>query len=76
MSKFTFRSEDDYTGETLEMTCTIHDLTDALETYERFLRGAGYHFTGELDFVNDDVSSEDEDAQLSFFLDTKAGGTD
>jgi hypothetical protein len=33
-------------------------LSDALENYEMFLRGIGFHFDGQLDIVTDDFVSE------------------
>ena len=35
-------------------------LSDALENYEMFLRGIGFHFDGQLDIVTDDYVSEEE----------------
>jgi hypothetical protein len=35
-------------------------LSDALENYEMFLRGIGFHFDGQLDIVTDDYVSEKE----------------
>jgi hypothetical protein len=35
-------------------------LGDALENYEMFLRGLGFHFDGQLDIVTDDFVSENE----------------
>lgn len=37
-------------------------LTEALEAYQYFLKGCGFHFSGELEIVEDDYYSEsDED---------------
>jgi hypothetical protein len=36
-------------------------LADALENYEMFLRGIGFHFDGQLDIVTDDFASENQD---------------
>ena len=36
------------------------NLTDMLESFERFLRAAGYYFDGRLDIVDEEKQEEDE----------------
>ena len=53
MTKFTFTSEFQGFGSpknTLEFDCD--QLEDVLMYFEQFLKGAGYHFDGNLTFIN------------------------
>lgn len=52
MPKFTFISEHN-TGEKITFEFTKEYLPDILQEFEMFLRGAGFHFGGSLDFVED-----------------------
>jgi hypothetical protein len=45
-------------------------LTQVLERFEEFLRGAGFHFDGHLDFVNDEVTPEPD--TNTFYVNTEA----
>ena len=65
MSKYTFTCEyeDIFTSKpdgkiTLEVT--EDSLTNVVEAFERFLRGAGFVFDGHLDIVDDDLEFEPE----------------
>jgi hypothetical protein len=61
MSKFTFIKEPDpdnwlTEGEsTLTVTFSQISLENIVSEFEYFLKGAGFHFEGHLDFVPDDV---------------------
>lgn len=52
MPKFTFISEHN-TGEKITFEFKKEYLPDILQEFEMFLRGAGFHFSGNLDFVSD-----------------------
>lgn len=39
------------------------DLTELFETFEGFLRAAGYHFTGTIDLVDNSSAPQEESAQ-------------
>lgn len=70
MPKFTFTCEHQY-GIPSKTTVEFEGetLSQVLEHVEYFLRGSGYHFTGALDFVNDDCSdlnSQDDSPQFEF----------
>ena len=59
MSKYTFMCE--YTdlhgkvnGDKIIYETTQETLSSVLESFEQFLRGAGFYFNGNLDFVSDD----------------------
>jgi hypothetical protein len=52
MPKFTFISEHN-TGEKITFEFNKEYLPDILQEFEMFLRGAGFHFSGNLDFVED-----------------------
>jgi hypothetical protein len=61
MSKYTFIKEPDpdnwlTEGEsTLTVTFSQISLENIVSEFEYFLKGAGFHFEGHLDFVSDDV---------------------
>ena len=64
MPKFTLITEhtDLYTGDVTSKTThefEVDYLPDVLENIELFLRGAGFVFDGNLDFVNDFHESQD-----------------
>lgn len=40
-------------------------LPELLTTFEQFLRGAGYHFDGEIDIIKYDIVPQDENAELN-----------
>lgn len=49
-------------GDTVVVSISAQSsLEDVLGAFERFLRGAGYYFEGQLDFVNDDFDSKDDE---------------
>ena len=52
MPKFTFISEHN-TGEKITLEFNKEYLPDILQEFEMFLRCAGFHFGGNLDFVED-----------------------
>jgi hypothetical protein len=52
MPKFTFISEHN-TGEKITFEFNKEYLPDILQEFEMFLRGAGFQFNGNLDFVED-----------------------
>jgi hypothetical protein len=43
------------TGETITMRAPMGTLPVVLETLERFIKAAGYHPEGVLDFINEDT---------------------
>lgn len=57
MSRFTFICEDDYTSSKTTVEFDGVTLSDVLPEFERFLRGAGFHFKGILDFIDEDEES-------------------
>ena len=62
-------SYDVFTGKegSIERTLTHEfvapSLSDALENYEMFLRGIGFHFDGQLDIVTDEVVGDNTEYQ-------------
>jgi hypothetical protein len=52
MPKFTFIAEH-LTGEKITTEFDKEHLSDIVENFEMFLRGAGFHFSGNLEFVED-----------------------
>jgi hypothetical protein len=53
MPKFTFISEHN-TGEKITFEFTKEYLPDILQEFEMFLKGAGFHFSGNLDIVENE----------------------
>jgi hypothetical protein len=51
--KYTLIAEDDFGGSTTTREFTADCLPDVLTEIELFLRGAGFFFNGNLDFVDD-----------------------
>lgn len=85
-SKMKFIYEQDYpnqvpTSTTFEINGDV-TLTDVLENFQLFLRGAGFYFDGVVDIVNDeaDYDSDDEDSidlsQDSYEVNIPAGSID
>ena len=72
MSKFTFVCQEEsmpfvhsiQSKRTVEFNAETLD--DILNEFEMFLRGAGFHFEGHLDFVNEDEWNEDNDGVEEF----------
>lgn len=50
-------------------------LNDVLEQFEFFLRGSGFYFNGNLDFVDDVNVQIDEPSDFPFDMDHEAGPT-
>lgn len=68
MSKYTFICEytdlmtGDTVGEKITHEVRAESLTSVIESFERFLKGAGFVFNGQLDIVNEEeYSNHDED---------------
>jgi hypothetical protein len=60
MTHFTFTSSDEDTTSSLSFNADF--IGEVLEKFEQFLRGSGYHFEGNLEFVtNDDEYDSDYD---------------
>ena len=59
MSTFTFTCYNEDTESSL--TFSAEYLGDVLERFEQFLKGAGYHFEGNLDFVTFDSDDDYDD---------------
>ena len=72
MSKFTFVCQEEsmpfvhsiQSKRTVEFNAETLD--DILNEFEMFLRGAGFHFEGRLDIVNEDEWNEDNDGVEEF----------
>jgi hypothetical protein len=72
MSKFTFVCQEEsmpfvhsiQSKRTVEFNAETLD--DILNEFEMFLRGAGFHFEGRLDIVNEDEWNEDNDGDEEF----------
>jgi hypothetical protein len=72
MSKFTFVCQEEsmpfvhsiQSKRTVEFNAETLD--DILNEFEMFLRGAGFHFEGRLDIVNEDEWNEDNDDDEEF----------
>jgi len=70
MSKFTFVCQEEsmpfvhsiQSKKSVEFNAETLD--DILNEFEMFLRGAGFHFEGHLDFVNEDEWNEDNDGVM------------
>ena len=58
--KYTLIAEDEYGGSTTTREFTADYLPDVLSEMELFLRGAGFFFTGNLDFVDETENSTDD----------------
>ena len=54
--KYIFKQIDNISGRSAETTVefSADSLPDILEHFEMFLRGSGFHFSGNLDFVSDE----------------------
>lgn len=54
--KYIFKQIDNISGRSAETTIEFSAdcLPDILEQFEMFLRGSGFHFSGNLDFVSDE----------------------
>ena len=70
MSKFKFVSENrPFVDGDVSITTKEFDaeyLYDVLSEFENFLRGCGYVFRGQLDFVEDDEETFDDEEDLDF----------
>ena len=64
--KYTLIAEDDFGGSRTTREFTADYLPDVLSEVELFLRGAGFFFTGNLDFVDDteNVTCDDYDYEV------------
>jgi hypothetical protein len=67
--KYTLIAEDEFGGSTTTREFQADYLPDVLSEVELFLRGAGFFFTGNLDFV-DEFSETDTDFELEPDWDT------
>jgi hypothetical protein len=56
MSDYTFMVEGD--GRHVTYTCETVQLQEVLEHFQDFLRGAGFYFNGNLEFVDDSIGQE------------------
>lgn len=59
--KYIFKQIDNISGHCAETTVEFSAdyLPNILEHFEMFLRGSGFHFSGNLDFVSDEDSDEE-----------------
>jgi len=65
MSKFTLICDHGNEKTTVEFEKDF--LPEVLENIEMFLRGAGYHFDGTLDFVDDEYVNQEVPAKGLYF---------
>ena len=61
--KYIFKQIDNISGRNAETTIefSTDTLPDVLEHFEMFIRGCGFHPSGTLDFVEDELESESEE---------------
>jgi hypothetical protein len=59
MSDYTFMVEGD--GRHVTYTCETVQLQEVLEHFQDFLRGAGFYFTGNLEFVDDSIGQQNKE---------------
>ena len=57
--KYIFKQIDNFTPSETTVEFTADTLFTVLEQFEMFLRGSGFHFTGNLDFVDDEQQFEE-----------------
>jgi hypothetical protein len=57
MPKFTFIAEHS-TGEKVTTEFDKEHISDVVENFEMFLRGAGFHFSGNLEFVEEEYEGQ------------------
>jgi hypothetical protein len=62
--KYTLIAKDEFEGATTTREFNVDYLPDVLSEIELFLRGAGFVFNGNLDFVND-LESEPESYEVT-----------
>lgn len=67
MAKFTFICEDELSAVEAKRTVEFNSgsLDQVLEEFEHFLRGSGFYFQGQLDFIDD---SEYEDTEPDWIV--------
>lgn len=55
MAKYTFVADHSYNLDTHVVTHTFNSehISDVIANFEQFLRGAGYHFDGNIEIVDD-----------------------
>ena len=56
--KYVFKQIDTYTPSETTVEFTADTLSTVLEQFEMFLRGSGFYFTGNLDFVHDEETPD------------------
>lgn len=72
MSKFTFVCQEeampfsDVVSSKRTVEFTADSLSQIVSEFEHFLRGCGFFFEGQLDFVNDDDYHSEEQIQFDF----------
>jgi hypothetical protein len=68
LMKYTLIAEDEYGGSKTTREFEVDALPQVLEEVELFLRGVGFYFNGNLDFVNDfeEPQWDDEDFQETY----------
>ena len=70
--KYIFKQIDNFTPSETTVEFTADTLFTVLEQFEMFLRGSGFHFTGNLDFVSDDEFQEEVEEEHEWYKDKKA----
>jgi len=69
--KYIFKQIDSYTPSETTVEFTADTLSTVLEQFEMFLRGSGFQFNGNLDFVQDEFEEEVEE-EHEWYKDKKA----
>ncbi len=82
MSKYIFTklpmANDEFDDVKLQMTTEAETLSDLIETFQYFLKGAGFHFDGNLEIVTEDDTESFDDMdydESSFKIEVKNGTT-
>ena len=71
--KYIFKQIDIYTPSEITMEFNADTLPAILEQFEMFLRGSGFQFNGNLDFVSyDDFQEEEVEEEHEWYKDKKA----
>ena len=71
--KYIFKQVDTYTPSETTVEFTADALSTILEQFEMFLRGSGFQFNGNLDFVSyDEFQEEEVEEEHEWYKDKKA----
>ena len=70
--KYIFKQVDNFTPSETTVEFTADALSTILEQFEMFLRGSGFQFNGNLDFVSDDECQEEVEEEHEWIQDKRA----